>query len=65
MVSGWSSRLNHARSPLFPDLGEAAEPLKGLPPPNIHSLPPITAEPGTLLALGRLARGVQVSAAMS
>jgi hypothetical protein len=46
-------------------LGKALEPRNGLPPPNIHSFPPITAEPGTLIPVGRLARAVQVLAAMS
>ena len=58
MVSG-------TRTPFFPVKGIAAEPRKGLPPPNTHSLPPITAEPGTLTPVGRLARCVHVSVAMS
>jgi hypothetical protein len=47
-----------------PLLGMALEPLKGLHPPNIHSLPQIAAAPGTLITAGRLARCVQVSVAM-
>ena len=54
MVSG-------SRACFFP--GTAAEPWKGSPPPNTHSLPPITAEAGTLIPVGRFARWVHVSVA--
>src|ERR1051326_7695681 len=48
------------------DLGAAREPRNGLPPPITHSLAlQITAEAGTLIPLGRFARCVHVSAAMS
>jgi hypothetical protein len=65
VVSGCSSRLNHALTPLFPDVGIVLGPLNGLPPPKTHSLPAITADPGTLTPLGILARVVHVLAAMS
>ncbi|PYI45017.1 MAG: hypothetical protein DMF11_13525 [Verrucomicrobia bacterium] len=58
VVSGASTFLSAA-------LGEAAEPAKGLPPPNIHNLAlQSTAPPGTLMGVGILARCVQVSVAM-
>jgi hypothetical protein len=53
------------RTPMSLDLTETAEPRKGLPPPNIHSLLAITAEPGALMPVGRSARCAQVLAAMS
>src|SRR4029077_3715074 len=66
VVSGVNSRLSHAPTPpLLPALGIVSGPLNGLPPPNTHSLPPITAEPGTLTPLGMLARVVHVLATMS
>ena len=68
VVSGLNSRLNHALTPvtpLFPDVRAVLGPVKGLPPPKTHSLPAITAEPGTLTPLGILARVVHVLAAMS
>ena len=39
--------------------------VNGLPPPKFQNLPPATALPGTLFGAGRLAREVQVFAAMS
>jgi hypothetical protein len=65
VVSGVNSRLNHALSPLEPDIGDMPEPRNGLPPPKTHSLPAITAEPGTLTPEGRLARVVHVLATIS
>src|SRR5215470_16078621 len=65
VVSGRSIRLNHALTPLLPDTGDVPEPRNGLPPPNTHSLPPTTAEPGTLTPLGMLARVVHALAIMS
>src|SRR5215208_2902229 len=65
VVSGCRMRLNHALTPDFADVGMVLGPVKGLPPPKTHSLPAITAEPGTLTPLGMLARVVHVLAAMS
>src|SRR4051794_32945123 len=65
VVSGLNSRLSHALTPLFADVGAVLGPVNGLPPPKTHSLPAITAEPGTLTPLGILARVVHVLAAMS
>ena len=65
MVSGLNSRFSHALTPLLPDVGDVPDPANGLPPPKTHSLPAITAEPGTLTPLGILARVVHVLAAMS
>ena len=48
-----------------PLCGEVPESRNGLPPPKIQSLPPMTAEPGTLTPVMRVARAVQVLAAMS
>src|ERR1700692_3406845 len=56
VVSGLNSRFSHALTPALPDVGIVPGPLKGLPPPNTHSLPPITADPGTLTPVGILAR---------
>src|SRR5512144_602372 len=55
VVSGCNSRLNHALTPLFAEVGIVPDPANGLPPPKTHSLPAITAEPGTLTPLGILA----------
>src|SRR4029077_8089972 len=65
VVSGLNSRFSHALTPLLAEVGDVPEPRNGLPPPKTHSLPAITAEPGTLTPEGRLPRGVQVLAAMS
>ena len=66
MVSGLNSRFSHALTPpLLPVVGIVPGPLNGLPPPNTHSLPPITAEPGTFTPVGIVAPVVQLSAAMS
>ncbi len=55
MVSGLNSRLSHALTPVLLDVGIVLGPVKGLPPPKTHSLPAITAEPGTLTPLGIVA----------
>ena len=65
VVSGLKIRFSHALTPVFPDVGDVPDPANGLPPPKTHSLPAITAEPGTLTPLGILAPVVQVLAAMS
>ena len=65
VVSGVNTRLSHALNPLLADVGDVPRPVNGLPPPKTHSLPAITAEPGTLTPVGILARVVQLSAAMS
>ena len=66
VVSGLNSRLSHAPTPLlFPAVGIVPASLNGKPPPNSHSLPAITADPGALTPRGILARAVQVLAAMS
>ena len=66
VVSGLNSRLSHAPTPpWFPAVGIVPAPLNGKPPPNSHSLPAITADPGALTPRGILARAVQVLAAMS
>jgi len=43
-------------SSLVPAVGIVARALNGKPPPNSHSLPAITAEPGALTPRGILAR---------
>jgi hypothetical protein len=65
VVSGVNSRLSHALTPLLADIGAVLGPVNGVPPPNTHSLPAITADPGTLTPLGMVARVVHVLAAMS
>src|SRR4029077_4898540 len=65
VVSGVKIRFSHALTPLLAEVGIVSGPVNGLPPPKTHSLPPITADPGTLMPLGRLARVVHVLAAMS
>ena len=65
VVSGLNSRFSHALTPVLADVGIVPGPLNGLPPPNTHSLPPITAEPGTFTPVGIVAPVVQLSAAMS
>jgi hypothetical protein len=64
VVSGVNTRLSHALNPLLPEVGAVLGPVKGLPPPMTHSLPPITADPGTFTPLGILAPVVQLSVAM-
>jgi hypothetical protein len=66
VVSGLSGRLSHAPTPpLFPAVGIVPEPLNGKPPPKTHNSPAITADPGALTPRGRVARAVQLLAAMS
>jgi hypothetical protein len=62
---GAAARLNHALTPVLPDVGDSARSKEWSATPKTHSLPAITAEPGTLTPLGILARVVQVLAAMS
>ena len=59
-----NTRFSHALNPLLAEVGAVLGPVKGLPPPMTHSLPPITADAGTLTAVGIFARVVQLSAAM-